>query len=112
MSNLEYIKQAIKPIAQIQANNNRLIKHIKQCFEYLEQGTEFVASFLEGYDVGLNTDINNCANNFGNSLEKLNFKNDVCNDNLQELEQLNKQSEMLSQNFDKKWSKLKRNARN
>lgn len=92
-NNFEYIKLAIPQIASIQANSSKMIKYIKECVEYVEQGIDFVANFLQGYAIGLNIDTSN------QNKQKTNYENICYQSNLKELEKLNEQSEELINKF-------------
>lgn len=92
-NNFEYIKLAIPQIASIQTNSSKMIKYIKECVEYVEQGIDFVTNFLQGYAVGLNIDTSN------QNKHKTDYKTICYQSNLKELEELNKQSEELANKF-------------
>ena len=105
-NNFEYIKQAIPQIASIQTNSSKMIKYIKECVEYVEQGIDFVTNFLQGYAVGLNIEPGKQVNRFNDNVKQLNKSIDKQKWS-NEWDELNEQSEELSKKFDRDWNKLK-----
>lgn len=92
-NNFEYVKQSISAISRIQQDNRRLVEHIKECFNHLENGVKFVSTFLQGYADGLNIDTSN------QNTHKTDYKTICYLSSLKDLEELNKQSEELAKKF-------------